>query len=251
MLARQSEVGRYRISVSLRAATGDAAGALRVGVDIDALTPEGSVALTEPGAPVPGLAYTPGQWLRVRAQFIGPALRIRVWADGSPEPQVWHAQVWDSRVPGEGQLGLWTRLTTSAQTTTPAPVTASYRDLDVRPIYEAPDVVRFTGEVTSWPVRWDLSDSDVWVPLSAAGILRRLGQGAKPLRSPLRRTIPTHFPVAYWPLEDGADATRAVSPVEGVDPVRVSGMDMAADSTLNSSGPLPTLGETARMVSGS
>ena len=240
----------YRLGVSVRADAGAVGSALRVAADISLWVSDSSVQLTPIGAPVPGLAYTPGQWLRVRAQAVGPMLRMRVWADGEPEPQVWHAQAWHERLLEDGHAGPRAIITQNAQDTQ-VPTTVSFRDLDMRPVYEAPDVIRFSGEVTSWPVRWDLSDSDVWVPLPAAGILRRLGQGAKPLRSPLRRTLPLYFPVAYWPMEDGAEATQAASPVPGVAPLRVSGMDMAAETSLVSSGPLPTLGEVGRMTSGS
>ena len=51
------------------------------------------------------------------------------------------------------------------------------------------DDVRAVGEVSSWPSTWDLSGSDVWVPVTASGILRRLGQGASPLQSPYVRWV--------------------------------------------------------------
>ena len=238
----------HRMQVSVRADTGAVGGLLRVGTDISMFFDGSTTQLTPVGAPVPGLAYTPGQWLRVRTQCLGPILRMRVWADGEPEPQVWHTQAWDGRLTGDGQVGFRSMITSGASDT-PTPLVVSYRDLAVRPMVDDPPVVRFSGEVTSWPTRWDVSDSDVWVPLPAAGIRRRLGQGAKPLRSPLRRVLPLHYPVAYWPLEDGADSVRAASPSPGVGALRLGGMDLAADDSLVSSGPLPTLGENARMIS--
>jgi hypothetical protein len=41
---------------------------------------------------VPGLTYTPGSFIWLRAQFSGTSpttIRIRAWADGSPEPATW------------------------------------------------------------------------------------------------------------------------------------------------------------------
>lgn len=245
----QSGGHNYRFSLAWRVDTG-VGGGLRVSADIIRVLDGVVTSLTPVGAPVPGIRYTPGQWVRVRVQADGAELRMRVWPEGTPEPTVWHAQAHDTAITAPGRVALRGAISTGAHLTD-LPITVSCRDLDVRPLYEEPHVVRFTGEVASWPVRWDLSDSDVWVPLTAAGIMRRQGQGAKPLRSPLRRTLPLYFPVAYWPLEDGADATLAASPIEGVAPLRVSGMDMAADSTLVPSGPLPTLGETAAMSTGS
>lgn len=65
---------------------------------------------------------------------------------------------------------------------------------------------RFTGEVSTWPLRWDLSGADVWVPIQAAGIIRRLGQGRPPALSALTRHIKLQLPglVKHWPLEDDA-----------------------------------------------
>lgn len=79
---------------------------------------------------------------------------------------------------------------------------------------------RFVGEVTAWPARWDPSESDVWVPLEACGILRRLQQGAPPLRSPLFRAISgiaagDYQPIDYWPAEDGTTSTQIANAMPG------------------------------------
>ncbi|OPC81806.1 hypothetical protein B4N89_13450 [Embleya scabrispora] len=106
---------------------------------------------------------------------------------------------------------------------------------------------RFVGEVSAWPARWDVSGRDVWVPLQAAGVLRRLGQGASPLDSTLRRRIPSRSPLAYWPMEEERDATRAYSPIANVDPLAVDGFSFAADDTLAGSSALPTINAAASM----
>ncbi|WP_086705589.1 hypothetical protein [Streptomyces antimycoticus] len=107
-------------------------------------------------------------------------------------------------------------------------------------------LMRFVGEVSSWPSRWGVAGQDVWVPLEASGILRRLGQGAKALESTLRRRIPTDPNLlAYWPMEEDRDATRAYSPLAGVAPMAVSGVEFAADDTLPGSSPLPKIGTTS------
>jgi hypothetical protein len=74
---------------------------------------------------------------------------------------------------------------------------------------------RFEGEVSSWPQRWDTSGSDVYVPLEAAGIKRRLGQGQRGKRSALERSIVARSPVAYWPLDDGTSTSVGGSVVSG------------------------------------
>ncbi|MFD4569389.1 hypothetical protein ACFWOX_34130 [Streptomyces sp. NPDC058467] len=107
---------------------------------------------------------------------------------------------------------------------------------------------RFVGEVSSWPPRWDVSGKDVYTPIEAAGILRRIGQGASPLQSTLRRRIP-NYPnlsptvqvVAYWPMEEDRNATHAYSPIPGVRPLNLTGFDMASDDSLAGSSALPAI----------
>ncbi|MFI9005107.1 hypothetical protein [Streptomyces sp. NPDC053541] len=101
---------------------------------------------------------------------------------------------------------------------------------------------RFVGDVSAWPARWDTSGRDVWVPIEAAGILRRLGQGKKALASTLRRRLPSRAELlAYWPCEESAGATQAYSPLTNGSPLAVSGWDFAQDNTLSGSAPLPVI----------
>lgn len=69
--------------------------------------------------------------------------------------------------------------------------------------YQGGLAYRFTGELSSLPVRWDLSGTDVYVQIEASGILRRLGQGATPLKSAPRRFVEANNPASYRHLEDG------------------------------------------------
>jgi hypothetical protein len=102
--------------------------------------------------------------------------------------------------------------------------------------------VRFLGEIASWPVRWDTGGDDVYVQVEAAGIMRRLGQGAAPLQSTLRRRIPSDPNLlAYWPLEDGENATQAASALSNVRAMISSGLDYGSVDTLAGSSALPTL----------
>jgi hypothetical protein len=107
--------------------------------------------------------------------------------------------------------------------------------------------VRFCGEVPSWPARWDTSGADLYVPVQAAGITRRLGQGVQPLQSTLRRRVPSGAPVAYWPMEDAASATQLASALPEGRPAAVTGMSLAADDSLAGSAPLPTVGTSATL----
>lgn len=106
-------------------------------------------------------------------------------------------------------------------------------------------IIRFVGEISSWPPRWDVSERDVWVPVEAAGILRRLGHGRAPIASTMRRglTSPgvTSPPVAYWPCEDDEGATSIASAIGGP-PMRIYGApELASYEGFASSAPLPVM----------
>ncbi|GAQ52057.1 hypothetical protein [Streptomyces acidiscabies] len=102
-------------------------------------------------------------------------------------------------------------------------------------------VTRCELEVPEWPTVWSASEADAWTSIAPAGILRRLSQGQKPLDSTLRRRIPSGAPIAYWPMEDGPNATQFYSPTASVRPLSTAGMQLAAESSLAGSSPLPTI----------
>lgn len=90
--------------------------------------------------------------------------------------------------------------------------------------------VRLSGEVADWmprrslePVDIEKGRGDAWTVTEGAGILRRLGQGNTPLRSPAYRAIVAEDPHVYWPLEDGSEATEATSGLPGGSPMVPSG----------------------------
>ena len=106
---------------------------------------------------------------------------------------------------------------------------------------------RFTGEISAWPKKWQPDGSDVWTPVEAYGLLHRYDQGAKALNSTLRRRIPSGLPDAYWPFEEDRDASHAYSPITGVQPAAVTGLEWAAVDTLPSSKALPRLTAAATL----
>jgi hypothetical protein len=105
----------------------------------------------------------------------------------------------------------------------------------------------FVGEISNWPQRWTPAAKTIWTPVTAAGIMRRLAQGQKPLDSTLRRRIPSGNPIAYWPMEEDNLASRAYSPVAGVTPAAVTGVEWAAVDTLPASKALPRLTASATL----
>lgn len=104
--------------------------------------------------------------------------------------------------------------------------------------------VRMSGEVSEWPQRWDSSGTDVFVPIQASGILRRLGQGSSPLKSTLYRGVTgLDNVVAYWPCEDGSDATQIASALTGGRPMTLTGVaaTLASNEEFKCSSPLPVM----------
>lgn len=109
---------------------------------------------------------------------------------------------------------------------------------------------RFWGEVAVWPQRWDTTGTDVWVDLEAAGILRRLGQGASPIGSAmyLALTAPVGdggLVAAYWPCEDASGATAVASALGGP-AMTITGTPRMANYTgFVASTALPTMGDAS------
>lgn len=64
---------------------------------------------------------------------------------------------------------------------------------------------RFYGEVSEFPSRWNLPGTDVWSPLVASGVLRRMVR-ANAIRSPLDTGVSGLGAnlTGYWTMEDGA-----------------------------------------------
>lgn len=105
---------------------------------------------------------------------------------------------------------------------------------------------RFHGEISDLPKSWDLTGRDVYIPVTAQGILRRLQQGNSPLRSAVRRGIEAltiAAPVQYWAMEDASGSTTFASALSGGAPMRFTGTpNLATFTGYAGSSPIPTLG---------
>lgn len=73
------------------------------------------------------------------------------------------------------------------------------------------DDKRFTGEVSAWPQKWDKTGTDVFVPLEAAGVLRRFAQSSTISLPAFKDYLISTNPRAYWPLDDATTATSGAS----------------------------------------
>lgn len=101
---------------------------------------------------------------------------------------------------------------------------------------------RFVVESSEWSPRWTVGADDVATPIVGGGVIRRLTQGERSLESTLRRRVPTDPAMAaYWPMEDGENASTAFSPIAGVSPLRMSRQEFGADGTLGGSRALPSI----------
>lgn len=115
------------------------------------------------------------------------------------------------------------------------------------------DSLRFWGEVAEFPQRWDSTGTDVWTPLEAAGILRRLSQGKKPLGTVMFRgvTDPAYNGILldYWSCTEGKNATVVNPNTSGSAPLTVTGTVNLADySNFNTSDPVMTLADGAMVT---
>jgi hypothetical protein len=240
VLRGQSTTTYYYANVSIATS-----GAISVGV----LGNDGTVIVA---AVSTGLTFS-GQALMVRAQTEGPVFRVKVWNASTVEPYVWNLTGRLDSTVMKGWVGIRSGVVTGNTNT--KPIVFTYDNLSVRQ-------PRFTGEASSWPQRWDLSGNDVWAPVEAGGLRRRMGQsggsgsggspGAAPVKSSMRRFWTQTAPnvVAYWPMEDGKDSLLIASGLAGGSPMTVNTtatkgqtFDFASYSDLPSSSPLPTLGK--------
>lgn len=111
--------------------------------------------------------------------------------------------------------------------------------------------IRFTGQVSKWPVEWDTSGNDIWTRIEANGLLRQIETSDRPVQSTLRRRLPalTTDMIAYWPMEEREGATRANSPVTGVRHLQISGFDFDEVDGPRGSARLPVV-RTGAYISG-
>lgn len=110
-------------------------------------------------------------------------------------------------------------------------------------------ISRFTGYIDQLPPRWDLSQRYVTVPITASGVMRRVGRSDSIAHSALYDAHTEGYytggtTVGYWPLEDGSSSTSFASGIDGP-PALYINMTPTADSTIDGSDPLPTAGTNA------
>jgi hypothetical protein len=164
------------------------------------------------GTPTVG-TYTAGQRIKVRCQWDGQDLRLRVWPEASGEPTTWSATATDTQCTGSAVAVHSWRV---AGNSNAGNLTFSYDDLEI-------EAVEIVGTLPDLPIRWDPTATVSWAPLEIAGITRRLSQGEDQIESPIHRQLMGQNPQGYWPLEDDSGATLAASAVPRGQPATLTG----------------------------
>lgn len=153
-------------------------------------------------------------WYWLRAQITGRRYRMKFWADGTDQPTQWdktyadNRQITDGTFGATGGAGCFVRNGSALVT---------YSEIEF-------NVWRAHTEVVAFPVKFDLSQTDRWVPFKTRGILRRLGQGRKALDSALTHHLSQYVPgsLMWYPFES-TDGIIGSNGVPGGIPAILSG----------------------------
>jgi hypothetical protein len=98
-----------------------------------------------------------------------------------------------------------------------------------------PNSVRCVVEVPFMGQRWDTTGNDMYVPVQGSGILRRLGQGQRPLRSAIwRENLFGSNALAFWPMNEGSNATSIASALPNGAPMSLDVIGGFASQQINS-----------------
>lgn len=182
--------------------------------------------------PIPSTSYTPGQTWNLRTQMDGDTMRVKAWPSSGSEPAAWHISAADEDNNGTGVGVYSTRFLGNNNGA------VNFVGLDSITVTG----LEWTGYVASWPLRWDITGSNSWAPITASGILRRLRQGTAVTQSPLLRQLSgTADSYGYWPLEDGADAKYFIAASPNTAPATMVDVTPASESSLPGASVAPTM----------
>jgi hypothetical protein len=194
------------------------------------------------GLTATAVTYSAGTKVWGKARADGPYILVKTWLGAlTDEPAGWQGVATDDSVEGIGTGWFGWRINTNVGT-----YTAKIDDVTITNLL-------WSGNVPEWPPKWpEKSGTDSTMPLAAAGILRRLGQGSSPVKSPLRQQLGampdrgiTTF--AYYPLEEAAGAQQALE-ARGGKPLSFFDVSFGADDTLNGSAPTAKLNTGASSI---
>jgi hypothetical protein len=178
---------------------------------------------------IPG-TYSAGQQWTLRWEINGPTILAKAWLTSGAEPAAWQYEYLNPYVQRGARMGL---TAFRGASNTNGTISISFDDFTF-------ESIEWSGFISELPTRWDQGGRDSIVQLRASGILRRLAQGATPVKSPLYGQLspggdPAIVPSAYWPLEDDSGATQAANAVSGGSPMGAYDVTFAAATDLVSS----------------
>lgn len=191
-------------------------------------------------------AYSAAQPWRLYWEVLGPTVLMKAGPVSGGEPALWQFRYDDddTQIGSRNGLFAWRIL----GNTNVGSITFTYDDYFL-------EAIEFQGYLTELPTRWDITGRDSIVPMKAAGILRRLQQGATPLKSPLYRQLsgdadPNVKPSSYWPCEDDNGATTGANAVTGGNPLSVTDVTFGAATDLVSALQVARLNSAASKMTG-
>ncbi len=111
-----------------------------------------------------------------------------------------------------------------------------------------PDNRRFTGEISSLPIEWDVSGNDVYITAQAADITRRLSKGAVPVVSPLTDFFSGLAHTGLWPCEDGTQATTLANKHVGGERGTLTDVQFGTPSDLPATAGSATINSTSSRI---
>ncbi len=148
----------------------------------------------------------------------GQVVRVKVWADGDPEPLDWQATCTRATVRA-GSVGIYS-VVVSGNTNT-KPIAFDYTGIAIQ---GAP----FMGEISEFaPAVADESHAAPTVEITASGIGRRVEQGSAPLKSPMFRWFTSE---QRWIREGSAESVNSASDVNTLTADNTDAEDVAVGS---------------------
>lgn len=181
--------------------------------------------------------YSGGTKWWIQAAADDNNLYMWAWQDGSAEPLTPTLTASDVSFT-RGQVALRSMRDTSNSNSN---LTVDFDDFELL----VPD---FYGEIWQMTPMGGEGGADLTMTVQAGGILQRMSNTDKQLRSPIYRSVIGRSfinlvdPAAYWPMEDGKLATSLEQAVAGAREARIHpAVVLAADSNLPGSRPLPNL----------
>lgn len=106
---------------------------------------------------------------------------------------------------------------------------------------------RFHGEISSLPPRWDVTNTDIYMPATASGVWARASANSNNLSGSAMYRAVTQLsgsaaPNAYWPCEDLVGSTQIASGLGGSPMILTGTPVFAAETGFACSMPIPTFG---------